>query len=91
MADKEEAGQQVLDALTKKLEKRFHRETRIRGAGANPWMILQDLVEQEARNLEEQEEKNRDSGHTEVADVFETVRKKLLKDVHRELMDRLAS
>ncbi len=91
MADKEEAGQQVVEALTKKLEKRFHRQTRIQGADANPWMILQKLVEQETRDLEAQEGRYRDSGNIEVADVFETVRKQLLKGVHRDLMDRLAS
>ena len=89
MSEAQQLGQQIVEALEKKLETRLKRETRTAKGSSEPSLVLDALRKREETELEEQEAKYRESGDEEVAAAFNMVRTKLLRDVVRSLFDRL--
>ncbi len=88
MAD-EELGIQIVEALEKKIETRFHRQTRTADQGAEPGLVLSALVKLEEQELMAQENAHRSSGNEETANAFMMVRTELLHPIVRGLYDRL--
>jgi hypothetical protein len=84
-----ELGIQLVEALEKKIETRFHRQTRNVEQGGEPGLVLTALVKLEEQELIAQENAYRANGHEETANAFMMVRTELLHSVVRELYDRL--
>jgi len=81
---KEELGQQIVSALTEKVEKRFHRAARGGDAEA-AGLVLQNLTQALSTELIDQEEQHREAGQPEIADTFVMVRERILPTVIREV------
>ena len=88
MADPE-LGIKLVEALEKKIETRFHRQTRNADQGSAPGLVLSNLVKLEEEELMAQENSYRAHGHEEAANAFMMVRTELLHTVVRGLYDRL--
>lgn len=86
---KEELGQQIVSALTDKVEKRFRRESRGGDAEA-AGLVLQNLTQALSTELIGQEAHHRDAGQPEIADTFLMVREKMLPTVIREVYAKVA-
>ncbi len=83
-----ELGIQIIEALEKKIETRFHRQTRT-SEGTEPGLVLSALVKLEEQELMAQENAHRSNGSEDTANAFMMVRTELLHSVVRELYDRL--
>ena len=88
MADPE-FGIQFIEALEKKIETRFHRQTRNEAQATEPGLVLSVLVKLEEQELLAQENAFRNSGNEDTANAFMMVRTELLHSVVRELYARL--
>ena len=66
---KEELGQQIVSALTDKVEKRFRRAAR-GGDSEAAGLVLQNLTQALSTELIGQEAQHRDPGQPEIADTF---------------------
>ena len=88
MADPE-FGIQLIEALEKKIETRFHRQTRNEAQATEPGLVLSALVKLEEQELLAQENAFRNSGNEDTANAFMMVRTELLHSVVRGLYARL--
>ena len=88
MADPE-LGIQLVEALEKKIETRFHRQTRDVTQETEPGLVLSALVKLEEQELLAQENAHRSNGNEDTANAFMMVRTELLHSVVRELYHRL--
>lgn len=86
----EELGEQIVRALERKLEARFRRRARSAGNTAEAGHLLGELSQLEAEELLAQENKYREMGNEAAAQAFSMVRRELLRDVVRDLYDRLS-
>ena len=84
-----ELGFQIVEALEKKIETRFHRQTRTAAPGSEPGLVLSALVKLEEQELLAQENAYRGNGNDDTANAFMMVRTELLHSVVRKLYDRL--
>ena len=84
-----ELGIQLLEALEKKIETRFHRQTRNAEQPSEPGLVLSALVKLEEQELLAQENAFRNDGNEDTANAFMMVRTELLHSVVRGLYDRL--
>jgi hypothetical protein len=84
-----ELGIQLVEALEKKIETRFHRQTRNESQASEPGLVLSALVKLEEQELLAQENAYRNNGNEETANAFMMVRTELLHSVVRELYARL--
>jgi hypothetical protein len=84
-----ELGLQIVEALERKIETRFHRQTRNVAQAAEPGLVLGALVKLEEQELIAQENAYRSNGNEEAAKAFMMVRTELLQPVVRALYDRL--
>jgi len=83
-----ELGFQIIEALEKKIETRFHRQSRAE-QGTEPSLVLSALVKLEEQELLAQENAYRSNGNEDTANAFMMVRTELLHSVVRDLYGRL--
>ena len=88
MADPD-LGIQLVEAQEKKIETRFHRQTRNEAQATEPGLVLSALVKLEEQELLAQENAYRNNGNEDTANAFMMVRTELLHSVVRELYARL--
>ena len=88
MADPE-MGIQLVEALEKKIETRFRRQTRNEAQAVEPGLVLSALVKLEEQELLAQENACRSSGNEDMANAFMMVRTEPLHSVVRGLYNRL--
>ncbi|MEE8172237.1 MAG: hypothetical protein V3T62_04830 [Alphaproteobacteria bacterium] len=80
---------QLVEALEKKIETRFHRQTRNVTQATEPGLVLSALVKLEEQELLAQENAHRNNGNEDTANAFIMVRTELLHSVVRGLYNRL--
>ncbi|MDA0230692.1 MAG: hypothetical protein O3B21_10960 [Proteobacteria bacterium] len=84
-----EFGIQLVEALEKKIETRFRRQTRKEAKAVEPGLVLGALVKLEEQELLAQENAYRSNGNEDTANAFMMVRTELLHSVVRDLYNRL--